>query len=80
MSVCLFLLAWFFLGPGDGKAYLVVRRVILSYWAHRNEEILKQELVVLGEGDETQIRALELIAKRGCKASLVAKEVIAGKA
>ncbi len=75
---CLFLLAWLFLGPGDGKARLVATRVIRSYWSHRNEEILRLELVVLSEGDETQRRALERIAKRGCRASLVAKEVIAG--
>lgn len=77
---CLFLLAWLFLGPGDGKARLVAARVIRSYWSHRNKEILKLELVVLSEGDETQRRALERIAKRGCRASLVAKEVIAATA
>ena len=76
----LFLLAWLFLGPGDGKARQVATRVIRSYWSHRNEEILRLELVVLSEGDETKRRALERIAKRGCKASLVAREVIAGTA
>jgi hypothetical protein len=80
VSVCLFLLAWFFLGPGDGKARRVVWRVMRSYWSHRNVHILRPELVALSEGDETQRRALELIAKRGCKASLVAREVIAGAA
>jgi hypothetical protein len=75
--VCLFLVAWFFWGPGDGKARLVARRVLRSYWSHRNEEILRLELVVLSEGDETQRRAFELIAERGCSASLVAREVIA---
>jgi len=77
---CLFLLAWLFLGPGDGKARLVEMRVLRSYWSHRNVHILRPELVVLSEGDETKRRALERIAKRGCKASLVAKEVIAGTA
>ena len=76
----LFLLTWLFSGPGDGKARLVVARVLGSYWSHRNEEILRRELVVLSEGDETQRRALERIAERGCRASLVAKEVIAGTA
>ena len=77
---CLLLLTWFFWIPGDGKAQLVISRVMRSYWAHRNEEILRLELVVLSKGDKTKRRALELIAKRGCKASLVAKEAIAGKA
>ena len=76
----LFLLAWFFCGPGDGKARLVRGRVLRSYWSHRNKEILRLELVVLSKGDKTKRRALELIAKRGCKASLVAREVIAGTA
>ena len=74
---CLFLLAWL-CGPGDGKARRVVWRVMRSYWSHRNKEILRLELVVLSEGDETKRRALEMIAERGCRASLVAKEVIAG--
>jgi len=77
---CLFLLAWLFLVLGDVKARLVRGRVLRRYWSHRNEEILRLELVVLSEGDETRRRALEIIAKRGCKASLVAKEVIAGTA
>jgi hypothetical protein len=76
----LILLAWLFLGPGDGKARLVVARVIRSYWSHRDEEILRLELVVLSEGDKTQRRALEMIAERGCRASLVARAVIAGAA
>ena len=78
--VCLFLLAWVFLNLGDFKARLVVKRVLESYWSHRNEEILRLELVVLSEGDETKRRAFELIAERGCRASLVAREVIAGTA
>ena len=78
--VCLFLLAWLFLGPGDGKARLVVKRVLQSYWSHRNEEILRLELIVLSKGDATKRRALEMIAERGCRASLVAREVIAGTA
>ena len=79
MIACLFLLAWL-CGPGDGKARRVVWRVMRSYWSHRNEEILRLELVVLSEGDKTKRRALERIAERGCKASLVAREVIAGTA
>ncbi len=78
--VLLFLLAWLFLVVGDVKARLVKGRVLRRYWSHRNEEILRLELVVLSEGDETRRRALEIIAKRGCKASLVAREVIAGTA
>ncbi len=78
--VCLFLLAWLFLGLGDVKARLVRGRVLRRYWSHRNEEILRLELVILSEGDETQRRAFELIAERGCRASLVAREVIAGMA
>ena len=78
--VFLFLLAWLFLSPGNVKVGLVAKRVLRSYWSHRNEEILRLELVVLSEGDETKRRALERIAKRGCKASLVAREVIAGTA
>ncbi len=74
---CLFLLAWL-CGPGDGKARRVVWRVMRSYWSHRNKEILRLELVVLSEGDETKRRALEMIAEQGCRASLVAREVIAG--
>jgi len=77
MIVCLFLLVWL-CGPGDGKARRVVARVIRSYWSHRNEEILRLELVALSEGDETKRRALEMIAERGCRASLVAREVITG--
>jgi len=68
------------LRPGDVKARLVANRVLESYWSHRNEEILRLELVVLSEGDETKRRAFELIAERGCRASLVAREVIAGMA
>ena len=77
MIACLFLLVWL-CGPGDGKARRVVARVMRSYWSHRNKEILRLELVVLSEGDETKRRALEMIAERGCKASLVAREIIAG--
>ncbi|MGY5862141.1 MAG: hypothetical protein RTU09_07185 [Candidatus Thorarchaeota archaeon] len=78
--VCLFLLAWLFLVVGDVKARLVKGRVLRRYWSHRNEEILRLELVILSEGDETKRRALEMIAERGCRASLVAREIIAGKA
>ena len=76
----LFLLAWFFWVSGAGKAQAILWRVMRSYWSHRNVYILRSELVVLSEGDETQRRAFELIAKRGCRASLVAREIIAGKA
>jgi len=78
--VCLFLLAWLFLVVGDVKARLVRGRVLRRYWSHRNEEILRLEFVILSEGDETKRRALEMIAERGCRASLVAREVIAGTA
>jgi len=77
---CLFLLAWLFLVLGDVKARLVRGRVLRRYWSHRNEEILRLELVILSECDETKRRALEMIAERGCRASLVAREVIAGTA
>jgi len=75
----LFLQCCYFWRPGS-KARQVRRRVMWSYWAHRNEEILRLELVVLSKGDKTKRRALELIAKRGCKASLVARKIIAGAA
>ena len=76
LIVCLLLLVWLFWRPGTGKARLIVRRVLRSYWSHHNEEILRLELLVLREGDKNQRRAFDLIAERGCTASLVARNII----
>ncbi len=59
----------------DVRARLEARRVLRNYSLHRNEEILRLELVRLREGDDTQGRALDLIAERGSEASLVAREI-----
>jgi hypothetical protein len=80
LIVFLLFLVWFFLGPGSGKARIIVRRVLRSYWSHHSEEILRLELLVLREGDKNQRRAFDLIAERGCTASLVARNIIAGSA
>lgn len=76
LIVCLLFLVWFFWGLGTGKARLIVRRVLRSYWSHRNQKILRLELLVLREGDKNQRRAFDLIAERGCTASLVARNII----
>jgi hypothetical protein len=66
------LLFWIFV---DVKARREARRVLRNYFSHRDEEILRLELVRLYEGDETQRKAFDLIAERGSKASLVAREI-----
>ena len=76
LIVCLLLLVWLFWGTGNGKARLILRRVLRSYWSHHNEEILRLELLVLREGDKNQRRAFDLIAERGRTASLVARNII----
>jgi hypothetical protein len=62
-------------GPGF-RARRIAARVLHSYWSHRDEEILRLELLKLKNGGEAQTRAFYLISKRGCKASLVAKEIV----
>ncbi|MFX1415770.1 MAG: hypothetical protein ACFFC0_03110, partial [Promethearchaeota archaeon] len=61
------LLFWIFV---DVKARLEARRVLRNYFSHRNEEILRLELVRLYEGDDTQRKAFDIVAERGSKASL----------
>ncbi|MFX0045996.1 MAG: hypothetical protein ACFE8Z_09125, partial [Candidatus Hermodarchaeota archaeon] len=69
------LLFWIFV---DVKARLEARRVIRNYFSHRDEEILRLELVRLYEGDETQRKAFDIVAERGSKASLVARKIREG--
>ncbi len=66
------LLFWIFV---DVKARLEARRVLRNYFSHRNEEILRLELVRLYEGDETQRKAFDVIAERGSKASIVTRRI-----
>ncbi|MFX1264880.1 MAG: hypothetical protein ACFFH0_05840, partial [Promethearchaeota archaeon] len=54
------------------------RRVIRNYFSHRDEEILRLELVRLYEGDETQRKAFDIVAERGSRASLVARKIREG--
>lgn len=61
-------------GPGF-RARRIANGVLRSYRSHRDEEILRLELRKLKSGGETQLKAFYLISKRGCKASLVAKEI-----
>lgn len=61
-------------GPGF-RARSIANGVLRSYRSHRDEEILRLELRKLKSGGETQLKAFYLISKRGCKASLVAKEI-----
>ena len=66
------LLIWVFV---DVKARREARRVLRNYFSHRDEEMLRLELVRLYEGDETQRKAFDLIAGRGSKASIVARRI-----
>jgi len=66
------LLFWIFV---DVKARREARRVLRNYFSHRDEGILRLELVRLLEGDETQRKAFDLIAGRGSKASIVARRI-----
>lgn len=66
------ILFWIFV---DVKARREARRVLRNHFSHRDEEILRLELVRLHEGDDNQRKAFDLIAERGSKASLVAREI-----
>jgi hypothetical protein len=72
--ICLILIVIAASGPGI-RARSIANRILRSYWSHHNEEILRLELRELKRGGETQLRAFDLILKRGCKASLVAKDI-----
>ena len=78
--IFLLLLVWFTMFTENGKARLIMNRVLLSYHSLHNEEILRLELLALRAGDKNQRKAFDLFTERGCAASLVARNIIAESA